>query len=396
MGDLDELLVTSCKTSLQLWRGLNSSSMNNVHSYRVRGCIANSSLNIIGNDYIMVAEENKSLLHYWPISAMDEITKPRMVLPEPVRAVYVSPDNCYLACGINKTLYVWQICSGALLALQEIHLRPITCMRFSINSDYLIVGAENETLQVQKDHSQTKPLHKMFDHTGEVTNIQISPFSHQARFATSSLDNTCRIYQLSSGQLLLQLVWTEGISTFTTDTSFWNLFFGGCIGSLEQFSLTEPPKTTIHHVNDSENKLNFIGHTERITCLVLNITNEILVSGSEDKTVIVWNVDTRQMLKRLEHKSFVTNVGFIFENILEERKPKFVLNELQNIICTNNQMIKASAVQDDDIAFSDDSDCDVVSKVSNDDGEDKLLMAYNVNEQLYTQLVGMLSERDRL
>ncbi|KAK4878026.1 hypothetical protein RN001_010532 [Aquatica leii] len=409
MNDISELLITSCRSTMHLWRGLTAGGANTIHTYKVHGSIEMSTLNVLGNDYIMVAEANKPLLHVWPITSIEENLTPRIVLPEPARVVAVSTDNCYLAVGIDKKLLIWQLCSGVLLTTQEVHLSPITCIKFSPDSDYLITGATNgnvlvynfsnlvdiqETYQVHKGQGQTKPLYNKLDHISAVTHICIGGFSLKSRFATSSLDNTCRIYELLTGQLLLQLIYKEGISTFTLDTSLWSLYLGTSSGIIQQYNLTNPPRSTIQHVSDTNNKLFFVGHTQQVNCLALNITNDILVSGSEDKLVLVWDVESRQILNKLEHKSPITNIGFICSTAFTGCKPKVVLAELQRIISLDSEKYKVGVIQNQDITFSDDSDCEA----SRGDCElvlkDKLLMAYGVNERLYSCLTKMIQERD--
>ena len=42
------------------------------------------------------------------------------------------------------------------------------------------------------------------------------------------------------------------------------------------------------------------GHTDEITCIELNASSDILISGSIDNTVRIWNVKTAKCLLTLE------------------------------------------------------------------------------------------------
>ena len=53
------------------------------------------------------------------------------------------------------------------------------------------------------------------------------------------------------------------------------------------------------------------GHTKAVTCLATTMDGTTVVSGSEDATVRVWSVASRQCLRTLPHKGSVTNVSVV-------------------------------------------------------------------------------------
>lgn len=142
--DLGELLLTTCESSSQrtmisLW-DYNSSNL--LNTYKGTGTAVAKTLHKVGNDYLLVAEKGKPLLHVWPINGQDVIKELRMILPDQANAVAISPDNVYLAAGIGPKLYLWQLSSGVLFDVQQSHLQPITCVKFSQDGSILLAASE--------------------------------------------------------------------------------------------------------------------------------------------------------------------------------------------------------------------------------------------------------------
>lgn len=348
MSHAEEVLITSCKTSLQVWSSQGSGSMNSIHTYKNNGEILPNSLNLINNRLITTAHHGKPLLHIWPINSPDEIKNPRFVLPGPANVFKVTPDGHYLVAGINRTLHIWQISSGILLTAQEIHLCAITCIAISLNSTHILVGAANGCVLVynfvhlisvedvhyaQKELGKVKPLHNLLHHTNAVTDIQVELVNVNQRFLTSSLDNSCFIYDLRTGQPRLHIVCDEPITSMTVDAAFWNVYFGHSAGDIVQYSLSGSASGLVHFTTPGAH-LRFTGHGARINCVDLNKTNELLVSGSDDSCVIVWNIESKQILNRLELKAPITNVKFLLNtNTFDPHyQPRYIVKELQRTL----------------------------------------------------------------
>lgn len=414
--DLLEYVLTSSKSSEQWTAGLwdyKSETGNNLQIYKNGGIALLNSLYVLGNDYLMTAEQNQPLIHVWPLNGPEQIKNLRFILPAPAMVLAVSPDNRYLAVGIATKLYVWQISSGTLLTVQEKHLLPISCIKFSYNSDYLITASENGTVLTynfgtlvslhnsnysQSEIGQIEPLYHITHHIKAVTDVHIGRFGAKARFVTVSLDSTCRLYNLLDGECLLNIIFNNPLTTVILDSSCLNLFLGTISGLIQNFKLHAPPRTLTHHVDDENAKLNFIGHKGRINCLSLNTTNEILVSGSDDFFVIVWNVSTRQTLNKIEHKGVITNAQFILQNdnmFTRNFKPKIILQNLQRTIDLNFDNYILSIVQDKDINFEE-KIVDISTNVRDkpNDIEERLTRTNIVNKQLFDVLVKLCAKRN--
>ena len=54
----------------------------------------------------------------------------------------------------------------------------------------------------------------------------------------------------------------------------------------------------------------FVGHTKRVRCLSVSATGETLVTGSDDCTCRIWEVDTGRCLRMVTLPAIVTKVAW--------------------------------------------------------------------------------------
>lgn len=342
-----ELLLSSQAQNAQLisccfWDYNNG---NILQIYKHGGSVKEKSLNLIGADYVITAEVAKPLLHLWALNSQETLKNVRLVLPEPVTVLQVCPKGNFIAAGIGTKLYVWELCTGMLLTVQSVHYQPITCIKFSSGSECLLVAGQdgmivcyqfsllisNSGNKAQRDIQQLEPVYKRMDHPLAVTDMHIEKFGFKSRFASVSLDCTLRLYQLSNGELLLTLVYTNPLTALTMDC--FNIYVGNSKGSIQKTSLSLPSKTTEHHVK--EDPFEFIGHKGKIVALDLNIYNTRLASASEDSSIILWDIKSCQILKRLELKSIPSNIKFVLTSdafFAQNVSPKKIVNSIQRTI----------------------------------------------------------------
>ncbi|XP_044260136.1 WD repeat-containing protein 18 [Tribolium madens] len=368
--DISELILTTCRHSQQwsaaLW---DSSTGSIVHCYRNGGVVAPQTLNLIGDDYILTSEDAKPITHVWCVNSQEVEKKMSTIHSEKITAMCVCPQSCYVAAGIGTKLYVWQLASGKLLSIQKKNYQPITCVKFSNDGAFVIVAGQDGMLVVyslanlvslhnnfvSQSGGQVEPIYTKHDHSLPITDLHVGNFGPKSRLATVSYDNTCKVYALSTGTLLLNLVFEHPLSAVVFDGPCWNLFLGQNSGKIQQFYLKEPPRGLEHHVKDD---LIFQGHDKRVTCLDLGIANGVLVSGSDDCFVFVWEIASRQILRRIEHKGAITNVKCVLKHdnfFVQNLKAKVVVKNFDRGLIQGDDFV-LSKIQGYDIDDEDDGE----------------------------------------
>ncbi|XP_023013557.2 WD repeat-containing protein 18 [Leptinotarsa decemlineata] len=366
----NEYLLTSSEASQQfsicLW---DYKTMNVQRYYRNGGVVHTKCLGILGQDYILTAEQGKPLLHVWPLNSQDLAKNIRLILPEPATCMDICPRSVYLAVGIQRKIYVWHMSSGKLLSLQEGSYQSITCIKFSSDGYFLLIGGNNGSLITynfsemiritnnflsQSDIGQAEPCYEKNDHSMSITDIHVGQFGRKARFATVSQDGTCFIYSLLKGELLLNLVFGDQLTSVVFDNPCLQLIVGTEHGDIKAFYLNNPPKTLSYHFDEKSGVL-FRGHQKKIVCMAVNLSQTVLASGSEDNFVITWDMKSGKILKKIEHKGVITNIKFVmaFKNFSTETlKSQIILKNLERSI-DSSRNFTVSKIQTEDIVLSD-------------------------------------------
>ncbi|CAK1542713.1 unnamed protein product [Leptosia nina] len=357
MSHLLEILVTSDSNNT-LW----TSSIWDPHtgtslmSYRGGGTAEPKTLLFIGKDYVAAVERTKPILHVWAVNSQQTVQGMRFILPGKASAFAVSPDGAYCIAGIEEKIYLWQLSSGSLLTIITRHYQKINHLKFTPEGRFFVSSAEDGMVMIwslamvaanpevelvtQSVAGQHDPLYIFSDHSLPVTDMCISKTGIHGRLCTVSSDRTCKIYDLSCGELLLNLVFDEPLASVTLDVLDLNIFVGTTGGNIHQVSLTNVPRNRDCLMNDLENVLIFSSHTKAVTCLSVSLNGEILVSGSNDEQVILWHIKSRQPLRTIRHKGpitnafFTTNLDAIYK---QEFSPNIILHSLERTLEKDNE-----------------------------------------------------------
>ncbi|XP_077299377.1 WD repeat-containing protein 18-like [Arctopsyche grandis] len=319
--ELLEVAITS-ETTGQLW----NSSVWDVHlgtslmSYKGGGVAAPRTLCLINEDYIASIERTKPILHVWPLNSHEQVQGFRFVLPGRPTSLAFSPSGNYCVAGIEEKIYIWQMSSGSLLNILTRHYQTVTNLKFTDDGSHFISAGEDGIVLVWTlnnvitnpgiqmiSQSNSDPLYIFSDHSLPVKDIFIGKGGIRCRLITISIDRTCKIYDLSSGELLLNVVFDKSLSAVTMDIMEMNIFVGTVDGEILQYSIANPPRVREYHISDKDKSLIFSGHTKAVTCLSASLDGKTLISGSNDTNLIVWHINSRQKTYSIAHRGPITN-----------------------------------------------------------------------------------------
>ncbi|XP_064606851.1 WD repeat-containing protein 18-like [Liolophura sinensis] len=245
----------------------------------------------------------------------------KMVCAGPVSCVTVTADGAYCIAGIAEKIHVWQVATGNLLCVLTHHYQNLTCLRCTDDDSCVVSGGEDSLVVVwsllsvlsrTSDQTMTQePLYVWTGHSLPVTDIYVGVGGRRARVVSSSLDQTCKLWDLSSGSLLLTVMFDSSITSVAMDTPEYRLFAGSNSGTVYSVNLFSQPVKTERHISSSEvdkNVTQFQGHSKQVTCLAVSLDGSLLFSGSHDTKVKVWDISSGQCLRSIDHKGAVTNI----------------------------------------------------------------------------------------
>ncbi|ETO33633.1 mycorrhiza-induced NACHT/WD-repeat protein [Reticulomyxa filosa] len=237
-----------------------------------------------------------------------------------VFSVDFSPDGNIIASGSeDRTIRLWNASSGKQLQFLEGHSKSVKCVRFSPDGNRLVSGSDDQTIRLW-DISFGKRLQSLEGHSNNVFSVELSPDGN--RVISGSMDKTVRLWDASSGKQLQSL---EGHSDFVTSVHFsadgskivsgssdrtiqvWDAFLGNIFYRYMVIHMYYSIVGCIIR----EPTFIFKGHSDIVYSVRFSPDGSKIVSGSEDKTIRLWDPLSGKQLLILEgHSSIVYSVQF--------------------------------------------------------------------------------------
>ncbi|KAF9059437.1 WD40-repeat-containing domain protein [Rhodocollybia butyracea] len=170
----------------------------------------------------------------------------------------------------DTTIRVWNVQNGTMFAGPlEGHSKQVWCVAFSPQGDRIVSGSDDKTANV---------------HTSTVLSVAFSSDGGQIRSA--SIAGIARVSDAQTGALV------EGPFKFQVPNQTYHIRFspdGQLIGASGQDSVVRFFNLRSSDLTQLE------GHTEAVRALGFSQDGKWIVSGSNDTTVRVWDLDTRSL-----------------------------------------------------------------------------------------------------
>jgi WD40 repeat protein len=181
--------------------------------------------------------------------------------------------------GFNQRLFLWQLVSAQTTQVfKNIHNGWVCAVAFSPDSRLVATVGEDGTVQIRR----LPQGHLIKTLTGHERMTQAVVFSANGQWlASSGKDKTIRIWQVSTGRLLHTLP----IKSEANALSFCNQ---------DRTLVSGQTDCNLHlwQVSDGQKQGILGGHGKLVYSLRSNPTGDYLVSGSEDKTVKIWQLQS--------------------------------------------------------------------------------------------------------
>ncbi|KAI8364741.1 quinon protein alcohol dehydrogenase-like superfamily [Radiomyces spectabilis] len=278
----------------------------------------------------------------------------KMPTTEKMVSVAASNQGTYAAAATaSGRVYLWHLATGNLVRIFEAHYRRITRLAFTSDDQALITASEDATVNVwlmaqllmvddefNDNSSRPAPLYSWSDHTLPVTDIHLGHGGlNTTRVYTSAMDHTVKLWDLATGQLLTTFLFPKAVTTVCVHPAETMLFAAcedkiysvelyrrreqqtydavesvGGMGKVESVGVKAVNGALESSSGSSSLGAVFVGHTGVIHSLSLSFDGSLLISGSEDGNCIVWDVSSRQPIRKFEsHKGPVTHVACILK-----------------------------------------------------------------------------------
>ncbi|TRY74762.1 hypothetical protein TCAL_00730 [Tigriopus californicus] len=342
-----EVLLTG-ESSGQLWNlaAWDPQSGSTLTTYKGASS-APRTFTALADTMLVSAQANKPLLNVWMANRHEQQPQ-KITTPGPLNALTAIPSGQFLIGGAGDKIYVWQTSTGRIHRVLASHYQAITCLATtSDGSHFVSAGRDGNVLvwslltvvssrrlpgQPRDQGSAPLPRHAWSDHKLAVTDLHVTVHGIRARVFTASLDRTAKVYCLLSGHLLLDVSFATPLSSVTVDAGEVNVFLGSTVGDIHTYSLLDPPRD-LKVTEEVRKDTTFKGHTGAVTQLSVSLDGVSLASGSDDESVRIWDIQSRQTVKVIGHKGKLTLTRFVapIKGMLEPDlfRPNLILSTLQ-------------------------------------------------------------------
>ncbi|KAJ3219117.1 hypothetical protein HK099_004811 [Clydaea vesicula] len=222
--------------------------------------------------------------------------------------------------GLSGRIYFWDFKSGFLINSFDGHFKKINNLSFTSDGNFFCSCSDDGLCHLWFltdifDLSASPAPFKTFQgHSLPVTDfyLGIGLFQH-ARLFTVSKDRTLRIWSLSTGNLLTTILYPRILTKLVVDPTENHLFVGCIDGKIFQLDLFKKFKDTeiiysvinnynaahLEKVEDFDENRVMIGHSQEVTGMSFSFDSTKLCSSSLDGQLIIWDCQSRQILKVL-------------------------------------------------------------------------------------------------
>jgi len=252
-----------------------------------QGAVRTVRFNVDGN-YCMTGGADKSIKLWNPYKSI--LLKTYMGHGYEVLDVQSSSDSSHIvSAGMDKNIFYWDVSTAQIVRKYRGHAGYINAVKFNEESTVIISASVDNTVCVWDCRSKSRdPVQILRDAKDSVTSLSVS--DHE--ILTASLDCCIRRYDIRKGQLYQDDVGSSvNCVTFTKD--------GQCI-------LASCLDSTLRLVDKDGGEVlsEYLGHKNENykveSCL--NDTDSLIVSGSEDGCVYMWDLIEGTIKETLKHK----------------------------------------------------------------------------------------------
>lgn len=237
---------------------------------------------------ILATASDDKTIKLWQIETLEEIYT-LLGHSHAVKSVAFSPDGQILASGSwDKTIKLWDVNTGTEICTMTGHQLQVNSVAFSPQGQLLASASYDRTIRLwqipalESSHKefQNRPCYSLLgtlsDHAWAVLTVAFSPDGKI--LATGSDDNTIKLWEVNTGQLICTLVghsWSVVAVAFTADGE--TLLSASCDKTVK-----------LWRVSTAEEIVTLSGHVDSVSAVAVSKVRQLIASGSRDKTIKLW------------------------------------------------------------------------------------------------------------
>ncbi|XP_055332637.1 WD repeat-containing protein 18-like [Paramacrobiotus metropolitanus] len=281
--------------------------------------VAPGTLTVIADSYIAGGAVRKPWISVWPLNQPTPL-QPPLLTPLPVTKIAVSPDGEYLVVAMGNKLHVYRLSTGDFLGVLARHYQPITALAFTSSGRHFASAGQDgiifiwKTFEVVNATRDRLPNPQMVSCQNWIEDLIFAGSDAVCVYLISvGRDSVCRVIDpIFTFAILGTFVFRRSLLTVTADSSVTSAALSDDSGDIYRLPLITEDSRSNHAGLISETDWNqryrFSGHRMPVRCLQFSTDGSLLISGSDDSTVRIWQVESRICVRVLQFKGPVKNL----------------------------------------------------------------------------------------
>lgn len=249
-----------------------------------------SSVAITPDGSTIVSGLNNGIIKLWDIQT-GQLLRSLTGHTESVRAVTVTPDGSKVVSGsADKTMKIWDIQTGQLLLSSGGHTREVTAVAVTQDGGKVASGSSDATIRLY-DEQTGQFLRKLMGKN--VTSLAVTPDVNT--IVSGAEDGNIRIWDISTGKLLHTLPESDyGVNSVVVTPDGRKIVSGGLRGIVHLWDIqTGQLVRTLTRPSGQSMRTLF---EDIIKCVAVTPDGRTIVSGANDGTIKMWDMQTGQWL----------------------------------------------------------------------------------------------------
>ncbi|MEH2193204.1 MAG: serine/threonine-protein kinase [Nostoc sp.] len=239
---------------------------------------------------ILATASDDKTIKLWRVETLKEICT-LLGHSHAVKSVAFSPDGQILASGSwDKTIKLWDVNTGTEIYTITGHQLQVNSVAFSPQGQILASASYDRTIRLwhipalenSQREFENRPCYSLLStlsgHAWAVLTVAFSPDGQI--LATGSDDNTIKLWEVNTGQLICTLVghsWSVVAVAFTADGE--TLLSASCDKTVK-----------LWRVSTAEEIVTLSGHVDSVSAVAVSKVRQLIASGSRDKTIKLWQL----------------------------------------------------------------------------------------------------------